>query len=58
MRSKLNVNYVKDCQIAERCWWLLNVEEGKWFYYFSISYLVFLGLDSIFEKVSDLYFTG
>lgn len=37
---------------------VLDAEEGKWFYYFSISYLAFLGLDSIFKEVSDLYFTG
>lgn len=49
---------VKDWQIEEKCWWLLNMEEGKWFYDFSTSYLAFLGLDSIFEEVSDLYFTG
>lgn len=37
---------------------VLVEEKGKWLYYFSNSYLEFLGLDSIFEEVSDLYFTG
>ena len=30
------------------------MEEGKWFYYFAVDYLAFLGLDSIFEVVCTL----